>query len=147
MGSAAYVITTYSLPVHSPYGTSKGRRVPRRAAAIRRRRPRIWVGNRSGSRRRPQLSSPWVDLGRRRPRRGSSTARGGVRGDGNGGRSSAARFRPGNDSSRHGMERSGVGARLRSSWCDESRRGGEPWPARRTAATRARALRSSSGKG
>jgi len=29
MGSAAYVITTYSLPVHSPYGTSKGRRVPR----------------------------------------------------------------------------------------------------------------------
>ena len=29
MGSAAYVIITYSLPVHSPYGTSKGRRVPR----------------------------------------------------------------------------------------------------------------------
>ena len=29
MGSAAYVITTYSLPVHSPYGTSKGRRVPK----------------------------------------------------------------------------------------------------------------------
>ena len=29
MGSAAYIITTYSLPVHSPYGTSKGRRVPR----------------------------------------------------------------------------------------------------------------------
>ena len=29
MGSAAYVIIMYSLPVHSPYGTSKGRRVPR----------------------------------------------------------------------------------------------------------------------
>ena len=46
-----------------------GRRVPRR------RRPRIWVGNRSGSRRRPQLSSPWVDLGRRRSGRGSSAER------------------------------------------------------------------------
>ena len=29
MGSVAYIITTYSLPVHSPYGTSKGRLVPR----------------------------------------------------------------------------------------------------------------------
>ena len=29
MGSAAYVITTYSLPIYLPYGTSKGRRVPK----------------------------------------------------------------------------------------------------------------------
>ena len=56
-------------------------------------------------------------------------------------------FGRGNDSSRHGMERSEVGARLRSLGCDESRRDGEPWPARRTAATRARALRNNSGKG
>ena len=29
MDNASYVIITYSLPVHSPYRTSKGRRVPR----------------------------------------------------------------------------------------------------------------------
>jgi len=29
MGSVAYVIITYSLPIHSPYGISKGRRVSR----------------------------------------------------------------------------------------------------------------------
>jgi len=44
-------------------GGVRAGRAARSAAAIRRRRPRIWVGRRSGSRSRPRLISPWVDLG------------------------------------------------------------------------------------
>ena len=46
-----------------------------------------------------------------------------------------ARFRPGLRTVVLVEGRSGWTARLCSSGCDESRRGGEPWPARRTAAT------------
>ena len=56
-----------------------GRRVPRRRGCDSTTAAPIRVGKRSGSRRRPRLSSPWVDFGRRRPRRGSSTKRGGAR--------------------------------------------------------------------
>jgi len=49
------------------------RRVPRRRGSDSTAAAPIRVGKRSGSRRRPRLSSPWFDLGRRRPRRGSST--------------------------------------------------------------------------
>ena len=62
-----------------------GRRVPRWRGFDSTAAAPIRVGNRSGSRRRPRLSSPWFDLGRRRPRRVSSTWGGEARGDGNGG--------------------------------------------------------------
>jgi len=55
------------------------RRVPRQCGSDSTAAAPIRVRNRSGSRRRPRLSSPWVDFGRRRPRRGSSTKRGGAR--------------------------------------------------------------------
>jgi hypothetical protein len=55
-----------------------GRRVPRRRGGESTAAAPIRVGNKSGSRRRPRLSSPWARFRRRRAGRGSSMERGGA---------------------------------------------------------------------
>ena len=81
-----------------------GRRVRGGAAALRRRRPRIRVGNRSKSMSRPRGNSPGIDLGRRMAGRWSLT-RGAKLGaeldeDSNGGRRSELDFGRGRARSR-----------------------------------------------
>ena len=99
---------------------------------------RIQVGKTSEREGRLPGSSPRFDL-RRRMVGGAARRRGGGarRGQQWWPRRKSLN-RPGNNSSRHGMGRSGVGARLHGSGCAESKRSGEGRSTQSSAAARAR---------
>jgi hypothetical protein len=102
--------------------------VPRRRGSDSTAAAPIRVGNRSGSRRRPRLSSPWVDFGRRRPRRGSSTKRAELSKERQWRPWSAGSIRLGLGATEVGKGWSGFGVRSRGSGREGTRCDGEERP-------------------